>query len=359
MVSKPQFSVYRVFSSKKKYVHTVNPLKRKHRSLLITRLLNGRYALVFIGVLSIFIVWAAISINEHSGIVLAMVAANVLVIVHLNTEPLVLDTHSSFRGFVLMPIFGLFIGLVQQSVCYLLALIILSVMKAFHYDPSGTTLVNKDSSWGPGQMATDVDANKSLLLLYVPVYCLASWFPCALVALAYRYDAAQAEQLNLSDEEGDQLVLQSILPVDDSGRTPILLQDAALHPSKISWTQLPTFLAALGTMIAIQVIGLIFDALTGWQPGTFFPTRPEQLSSNDNPFSINAWAAASYPFVVVAMIISVHLHPERTFRSLWSFHEKWYLDSTPPDSHPANNEGEELLEWRKLPAEEWISVPSS
>jgi hypothetical protein len=270
---------------------------------------------------SIGIVWAGHLVSDQSPIVLAMASGCTLLATEYNTVPLRLFNYTSFRGFVLVPFVcvaynGLNIVLSRLLVYFLWDY--LGNSKTDTDSPAGTT-----SSWGVGKMFEDVDAIQSFLLLSSAVYGISAWFTCALVALAYRYDLDQEGHSTLSDEETDEVIALSSLPIDESGRSPILLKRAALDPSRIRPQQLPTYYAAFYTMIAIQLIGIAVDVLTGWQPGTYFPTREDQLPTKENPFSASVWPLIAYPFVVIAMIISVRRQPDRTIRSLWSYNERW------------------------------------
>lgn len=134
------------------------------------------------GILSLIIVWASLAINNHSAIILCMVSVSSLLIIRLNAEPLVLGRYSSFRGFVLVP----FLALAYQGLVQLFALAIVYVFE---------TLFKKFDikSDAIKEFQLDVEACQSIILIISFLYSLATWFPRALIALAYRYDMAQAD----------------------------------------------------------------------------------------------------------------------------------------------------------------------
>lgn len=349
IISNAHLAVHRIRNVKQSDISVVCRDVRRSESTLAETIFKRRYKLAISGILSLVIVWVAPAINQHSALLLCMMSISVLMIVLLNPEPIVLGRYASFRGFIIIPVLITVHYALMQLLYLVIAYGIMALLKIAKYDVD---------SWKAKTFTLHLSAYQLMILLVSYLYSFATWFPCALIVLAYRYDMAQNSQSTLSEDQMDELVLQSPCPQDSSGRTPILLNQACLSPpsSKSNLDQLPTFKIAFYTMVAIQVFGLLVDTLTGWQPGIYYPTAQDQIFTSENGFSINVWPVVAYPFIIISMIISVQYHPNRNFTSLWSFHEKWDIDSTASTTPKFQDIEVELQGLAKEPDQDWISV---
>ncbi|MCO5549805.1 hypothetical protein L7F22_003279 [Adiantum nelumboides] len=183
-------------------------------------------------------------------------------------------------------------------------------------------------------------------LIYTAIWPIFMAYPAFLLNLAYRFDVSKAGHTQVTDEQKEEAIRESREVAkhcktskhpkhdyDNVGRTPILLDAIALRlPQDIKTCDLPTFTAAMKTMIATQVASLMITR--GFLPSDFnipyFVRSQKGAEMFPFPFTTNFGVLLAFIFIVPVMLFSAGFNAKKngqTFgsgvRAIWTYEEKW------------------------------------
>ncbi|UZJ57602.1 hypothetical protein CBS101457_006922 [Exobasidium rhododendri] len=231
-----------------------------------------------------------------------------------------INKHFSFRGLVIVPI--LFCGAFLALVFLLAAVVCLFGVESYFKEA--------DESASSSSSVTDLSRNFDAVRLVSNFYSflwVTSLYLCVpVICLAYRFDAAQANQATVTEEDALAIIAEQPPHLATQGVT---LQAASVPTSVLlsSSTPFPTFNIAFRTLLFVQMFGVIVDAVSGWQKAAAtYPVEQSQLPIFNNGISCSVWPLLAYPVMIIAMLVNARLHSDTKLKSLWTYSEKWQLD---------------------------------
>lgn len=76
------------------------------------------------------------------------------------------------------------------------------------------------------------------------------------------------------------------------------------------------------TLLRVQVVGVVVDALTGWQDTFYFPATSADIQEHSLVYFC-IWPLVAYLLVLLAMLLTVTMRSDRSFKNIWAYSETW------------------------------------
>lgn len=235
----------------------------------------------------------------------------------------------SFQFFVFGPVLAIVAYLVMQGGIFVVVYTCEAILGNFDKvasdtSPTADSIAGLTSpSWGWDKMEKDVASMQWWVICQSSVCAFFIWPVCSLVCLAYRYDAARAGKALVNEQEWESLEeADAADPLDGNGccldnHDNVLL---LAFPTPLDLDRLPTYKAALYTVLGTQLAGILFDIFIGLPLSVYYPTKRDQLPPADGLVIISFWPLLAYILVILVMILTSSWC-EGSVQNLWAYDE--------------------------------------